>query len=211
VVITDRALLSPDGAGELAHLEGYGPIPAQIVTDTLAGKPPGYLRNTGWDEHPDATSSAVMRRLYTHPTTGELVAMDSRARAFPAPLEQVIRWRESTCASPWCNATVRHIDHITPHARGGPTSYANAQGLCARCNLLKDHAGWTVTPTRTIDGAPTVTWASPGGARTTCHLPPLGPRDATTSQDAADSDDGPPAASDAEDGPGTEPTPSAGP
>jgi len=179
VVITDRALLSPDGGGELARLEGYGPIPAQVITDTLAGKPPGYPQNTGWDEHPDGTTGAVMRRLYTHPRTGELVGMESRARAFPAPLEQMIRWRESTCASPWCNARVRHIDHITPYARGGPTSYANAQGLCARCNLLKDHAGWTVTPARDDHGAPTVTWASPGGATATCHLPPLGPRETT--------------------------------
>ncbi|UYG16121.1 HNH endonuclease [Brachybacterium huguangmaarense] len=108
--------------------------------------------------------------------TGELVAMDSRARAFPAPLEQMVRWRESTCASPWCNATVRHIDHVAPHAHGGATSYANAQGLCVRCNLLKDHAGWIVTPTRDDDGAPAVTWVSPGGATTTCHLTPLGPR-----------------------------------
>ncbi|UYG16178.1 HNH endonuclease [Brachybacterium huguangmaarense] len=175
VVITDRALLAPDGGGELAHLEGYGPIPAHIITDTLRGSPPGYKNNPGWDEHPDATMNATMRRLYTHPTTGELVAMDSRARAFPAPLEQMVRWRESTCASPWCNATVRHIDHITPHADGGATSYANAQGLCVRCNLLKDHAGWTVTPTRDDDGAPAVTWSSPGGATTTCHLTPLGP------------------------------------
>jgi len=172
VVITDRALLAPDGAGELAHLEGYGPIPAHIITDTLRGSPPGYKNNPGWDEHPDATTSAVMRRLYTHPRTGELVAMDSRARAFPAPLEQMVRWRESTCASPWCNATVRHIDHITPHAHGGATSYANAQGLCVRCNLLKDHAGWTVTPTRDSGGTPAVTWTSPGGASTTCHLTP---------------------------------------
>ncbi|GEM_PF-3870792 len=175
-MITDRALLAPDGAGELAHLEGHGPIPAQIITDTLAGRPPGYKNKAGWDEHPDATMNATMRRLYTHPTTGELVAMDSGARAFPASLEQMVRWRESTCASPWCNATVRHIDHVAPHADGGVTSYANAQGLCVRCNLLKDHAGWTVTPTRDGDGAPAVTWTSPGGATTTCHLTPLGPR-----------------------------------
>ncbi len=175
VVITDRALLAPDGGGELAHLEGYGPIPARIITDTLTGKPPGYKNKPGWDGHPDATMNATMTRLYTHPRTGELVAMDSRARAFPAPLEQMIRWRESTCASPWCNATVRHIDHITPHADGGATSYKNAQGLCVRCNLLKDHAGWIVTPTRDSGGAPAVTWTSPGGATTTCHLTPLGP------------------------------------
>ncbi|UYG16224.1 HNH endonuclease [Brachybacterium huguangmaarense] len=179
VVITDRALLAPDGAGELAHLEGYGPIPAQIITDSLRGKPPGYKNYPGWDEHPDASMNAAMRRLYTHPRTGELVAMDSGARAFPASLEQMVRWRESTCASPWCNATVRHIDHITPHAHGGKTSYRNAQGLCVRCNLLKDHAGWIITPTRDGDGAPAVTWTSPGNASTTCHLTPLGPRERT--------------------------------
>src|SRR5699024_5394404 len=52
------------------------------------------------------------------------------------------RWRDSTCRTPWCNARIRHSDHVVPYHRGGPTSYANGQGLCVRCNLLKEHGLW---------------------------------------------------------------------
>ncbi|MDO5663183.1 MAG: HNH endonuclease, partial [Brachybacterium sp.] len=81
---------------------------------------------------------AVMRRLYTHPTTGDLVAAESRARAFPPAMARMIRTRRPTCAGPYCTAPVRHLDHLKPHAAGGATSLANGDGLCARCNLTKD-------------------------------------------------------------------------
>lgn len=43
---------------------------------------------------------------------------------------------------PGCGAPIRHVDHVKPHAEGGPTSAANAQGLCVRCNLVKELVGW---------------------------------------------------------------------
>lgn len=104
VIITDRALLRPDNDGEVAHLEGYGAIPAHIVTDTLAGRPPGSDPAEPPFSPPDAQAFAVLRRLYTHPTSGELIGMDSRARAFPTSLERLIRLRDATCRMPWCNA-----------------------------------------------------------------------------------------------------------
>ncbi|GAB2541566.1 DUF222 domain-containing protein [Brachybacterium huguangmaarense] len=136
---------TPDGADPIAQLEGYGPVSARLIRSTLDGMPPGSFAGDPPEfRHPDATAGAMMRRLFTHPRTGELVAMESRARAFPATLQRAIRWRDETCATPWCNARVRHIDHITPYADGGPTSYANGQGLCERCNLIKEHGGWSV-------------------------------------------------------------------
>ena len=62
-----------------------------------------------------------LRRLYASPTTGELVAMDSRARLFPAGLARFIRLRDQVCRTPWCDAPIRHIDHVVPHVAGGPT------------------------------------------------------------------------------------------
>lgn len=149
IVITDTALLGREDEAECALLEGYGTIPAHIITDTLRGTPPGYLRSTEdhpdrAEDHPDQTVSAFYRRLYASPSTGELIAMESRARAFPAGLARMIRWRDVTCRAPWCNAIIRQIDHVEPHHRGGLTSYTNGQGLCARCNQVKELGLWTL-------------------------------------------------------------------
>jgi hypothetical protein len=37
---------------------------------------------------------------------------------------------------------VAHADHVEPHAQGGPTSTHNGQGLCVRCNIVKEQPGW---------------------------------------------------------------------
>ena len=63
-----------------------------------------------------------LRRLYTHPGSGDLVAMDSRARIFPAGLRRFIQTRDDTCRTPYCNAQIRHLDHIHPWHDGGQTS-----------------------------------------------------------------------------------------
>ena len=151
IVITDTALLGRDGDAECAQLEGYGTIPAHIVSDTLLGRPPGQVQPAA-ELHPDDEVSAVFRRLYTSPRTGELVAMESQARAFPAGLARMIRWRDTTCRTPWCNAVIRHSDHVIPYHRGGPTSLANGQGLCVRCNLLKELGLWVLTAVTSVEG-----------------------------------------------------------
>ena len=137
VVITDRALLSGDDTP--AHVPGYGPVPAGWARDLLARAtaiddtgPPGESRARAW-----------VRRLYTHPATGTLVAMDSRRRLFPTSLRRYVVARDGTCRTPWCDAPIAHADHVLPHAEGGPTSAANGQGLCVRCNLVKEEPGWT--------------------------------------------------------------------
>lgn len=192
VVITDRALLGCADEAEHARIEGYGPVPAHIITDTLLGRPPGMITpkasERGCGEYTDTAAAAVFRRLYSHPVTSELVAMESRARAFPVGLARMIRWRDQTCRTPWCNARIRHLDHIDPHARGGATSYDNGQGLCARCNYLKEHGQWSVHRTTTpspvasspVSPSPAVDptairWASPHGARGISPTPPSEP------------------------------------
>ncbi|ASK66408.1 HNH endonuclease [Brachybacterium avium] len=188
IIITDTALLGRDDEAETAQLEGYGTIPAHIVRDTVGGRPPGHLRHDE-GEHPDEEVAAFYRRLFTAPRTGDLIAMESRARAFPAGLARMLRWRDSTCRTPWCNAQIRHSDHALPYHRGGPTSFANGQGLCARCNLLKEHGLWVLTPvSRTGSGddsgpgddppagaAPPAAWIwnSPHGAMGISPTPPL--------------------------------------
>jgi hypothetical protein len=65
--------------------------------------------------------------------------------------------RDDTCRTPWCDAPIRHIDHARPHATGGTTSYANASGLCQRCNQVKETPGWAhaATPEQLTVTTPT--------------------------------------------------------
>jgi hypothetical protein len=142
LVMTDAALLG--GSDEPAHLEGFGPIPAElareIVSDALTR-----------DEQ------VWVRRLYTSPTTGELVAMDARSRTFVGSLNRFVRLRDRICRTPWCDAPVRHVDHAVDHARGGPTSARNAQGLCEACNHAKQAPGWRARPSPDAEGHEVVT------------------------------------------------------
>jgi len=86
---------------------------------------------------------AWVRRLYAD-AGGDLVAMDSRARTFPAGLASLLRVRDQgLCRTPWCDAPVSHLDHIIPFADGGQTRASNGQGLCAGCNYTKQALGWS--------------------------------------------------------------------
>ncbi len=110
-------------------LPGHGPVPAGWARD--------LIRSSA-----DADARVAVRRLFTHPRTGELVALEARARAFPEGLRRFLRLRDQTCRTPWCDAPVRHADHITPKEAGGATSAGNGQGLCEHCNYTKQAPGW---------------------------------------------------------------------
>lgn len=86
----------------------------------------------------DRGSRLTYRRVFAHPETGELLAMDSRARAFPAGLAKLVTMRDDRCRGPYCDARISQIDHVGRWADGGHTSWSNAQGLCQRCNLAKE-------------------------------------------------------------------------
>jgi len=86
---------------------------------------------------------ATLRRVFAVPGTGELVAMESRQRTFPAALAELISLRDGGCCrTPWCDAPIRHIDHVVPDREGGRTDLDNGQGLCERCNYVKERPGW---------------------------------------------------------------------
>jgi 5-methylcytosine-specific restriction endonuclease McrA len=137
-VLTDTTLLSTgtrtrtEAVEVPVQLEGYGPLPAPWVRDCLRG----------------TEAEVWLRRLYTRPDTGQLVAMDSRRRRFTGQLRRFLVLRDQHCRTPWCNAPIRHLDHPHPAREGGPTSADNAQGLCEACNYAKEAPGWTTTSTR---------------------------------------------------------------
>jgi len=87
-------------------------------------------------------TSVLLRRLYTRPDTGHLVAMDSTTRLFTADQRAFLLLRDQMCRTPWCDAPIRHADHVTPFHRGGATSIDNGQGLCQACNHAKQADGW---------------------------------------------------------------------
>ncbi|GAB6984823.1 HNH endonuclease [Nocardioides pyridinolyticus] len=131
LVMTDQALFA--GAHDTAHLAGHGPVPAELARELLA-------------DSLDAGSRVWLRRLYTHPATGELVAMDSRQRLFRGQLRAFLDLRDQFCRNPWCNAPIRHRDHVTGIAAGGATSADEGQGLCQACNHAKQATGWRARP-----------------------------------------------------------------
>src|SRR5690606_15818670 len=123
------AAASERASGEgSAHVPGYGPVPATWARDLIT------RRLTC----PDAV---WIRRLYTSPTTGQLTAMDSRARLAPPGLARYINTRDQTCRTPWCDAPIRHHDHITAHAHDRPTTPANLQRPYEACNYAKQAPG----------------------------------------------------------------------
>jgi len=65
-------------------------------------------------------------------------------RAFTTEERRVI-WRDAGESCQKCHKTITfdqmHADHIVPHSKGGATVIANAQSLCATCNLSKGSSG----------------------------------------------------------------------
>lgn len=169
LVKTDRALLA--GNTTPAQIPGYGTVPAVWARTLLT-------RSSDPVNERSAPATVWLRRLYTHPATGTLVAMDSTRRTFEAGLRRYLLTRDTgICRTPWCDAPARHLDHIHDHADGGPTNDTNGQGLCVRCNHTKQLPGFTAATILTRQpGAPhTVRITTPTGHTYTSHAPPLLP------------------------------------
>ena len=157
LVLSDETLLGRDNSP--AVVEGYGPIPAAVARRLVDGAVT------------DERSRATLRRLYRHPATGALVAMESRSRCFPRGLASFIGLRDQTCRTPYCDAPIRHRDHAQPHNRGGPTSAENGLGECERCNYAKESPGWQVT-THQENGVHTAEFVTPTGHHYRSTAPP---------------------------------------
>jgi len=144
LVMTDRTLFHGDS--EPARLTGYGVVPGSWARKAVMGAfgPEPAGRETATPE--SAGFKVWLRRLYTAPTDGDLVAMDSKARIFPPGLRRFIQIRDDTCRTPYCDAPIRHHDHIIPWHNDGPTTSRNGQGLCEACNHTKEAPGWSAKP-----------------------------------------------------------------
>jgi Domain of unknown function (DUF222) len=154
LVMSDAALFG--GVDEPAHLDGFGPIPAELAREIVVGAC-------------DRDERIWLRRLYASSDSGELVAMDARSRRFRGSLARFIRLRDRVCRAPWCDAPIRHVDHAWRHADDGPTAEDNAQSLCEACNYAKDAPGWRARPGP--DG--TIMTTTPTGHTIATRPPPV--------------------------------------
>jgi len=100
LVMSSASLLEADAAP--AQLQGYGPVPGPLARS--------------WIRDPDA--EVWLRRLFTGPATGRLVAMESERRCFTGLLRRFVMLRDQVCRTPWCDAPARHVDHPVPVAAG---------------------------------------------------------------------------------------------
>ena len=163
LVMTDATLMGGDAAP--ATLVGHGPIPAPLARRMVT--------------EADEQTQVWIRRLYADPTSGDLVAMESRRRRFDHSLRQFLVLRDELCRTPWCSAPIRHGDHVSPAYEGGPTSVDNGQGLCEACNYVKQSPGWKarawpggVIETTTPTGHVYASHASPVVTRPRASSPP---------------------------------------
>jgi hypothetical protein len=146
VLMPIEALLDPDSPLP-AQIAGHGPIPAGIARELLTA----------------TAGKKSLRRLLTR--DGIMIGGDSRRRAFDGALETFIRARDGNrCTAPYCDAPIRHIDHVERWADGGRTTFANGRGYCAFHNHARE-------PLRTARAG-----TRPRPPRHTSTRPPAGPR-----------------------------------
>lgn len=129
LMMTDKALL--DEADDVAWIDGH-PVPAGIARRfALHGDP-----------EDDTAAQRFVRRLLTDPISGRLTAADETRRSFSGPDRRFIEIADQRCRTPWCEARIRHIDHVESYADGGATRIDNGAGLCESCNYLMETQGW---------------------------------------------------------------------
>ncbi|WP_425862436.1 HNH endonuclease [Arthrobacter sp. TWP1-1] len=162
LIMTDRSLFG--GANDPAILVGHEPIPAPAARAIILG-----------DDNAGGFSAQVwLKRLFTHPESRALLAMDSRARLFPEGIKEFLRLQDQRCQTPYCDAPIREYDHVKAYAAGGATSVENGQGLCSACNQEKEAEGWMSEPAEAPGaGPPGVILSTPTGHRYVSTAPAL--------------------------------------
>ena len=127
LVMPLETLLNPESTTP-ATIPGHGPIPADLAR---------HLTHTG-------RGKKWWRRLFTSPS-GNLVGGDPARRRYDGWLAKLIQLRDHACRDPYCDAPIRHIDHIRRHTDGGPTTLINGRGVCERGNHTREMPGWHTT------------------------------------------------------------------
>lgn len=178
LIMTDKTLFG--SSNEPAVLVGYEPIPAPLARDMILDDDASNHSDSGGPCQP----RVWLKRLFTHPESNALLAMDSKARLFPEGLKEFLRIRDQRCRSPYCDAPIREYDHIKSYAAGGPSSIANGQGLCTACNQAKEASDWSFESDTGLEtGYPNTRITTPTDHQYISTAPPLpGPVHTLTSR-----------------------------
>ncbi|MCR2826205.1 HNH endonuclease signature motif containing protein [Microbacterium sp. zg.Y909] len=134
------ATLTGEGI-EPAELVGYGPID------------PDTARHL-------AATADVWERLFTSPTTGAVLQVDTYRPS--VQMRRLLDARDEHCRFPGCRRPARHCDgdHTIDAALGGPTRVTNLANLCpGRHHPVKHGTAWSVV--QKPDGI--LQWTSPTG------------------------------------------------
>ena len=111
-------------------IPGLGFLPAALCTDLV--------------RRASAAAKATLRRLFASPEQRALVAMESTSRHFDGLLAEFLTSATAApAAPPAATPPSGTTTTSTRAADGGTTTAANGQGLCERCNYLKETPGWT--------------------------------------------------------------------
>ncbi|MGE0794902.1 MAG: DUF222 domain-containing protein [Acidimicrobiia bacterium] len=139
VELARRALATPPGARPPAPLftvlVGYETFHGRICE--LAGGTavtPGSL--LPWLE------PAVVERV-VFDTPSRVIDIGTHRRLFTGATRRAIQVRDRECYHPLCDQPADRcdIDHIHPHALGGPTTQANGRPACPQHNRLRNQPG----------------------------------------------------------------------
>lgn len=153
-------------AGQPAHALGLVDRGHPRIRARVRARPGGSGAGLVHPRRPDRPAGAPVvhsPRHRRHHRDG--IPRPALPRRYPGLLARLILFRDQVCRTPWCGAPIRHTDHIHPHATGGPTAERNGQGLCARCNYVKEHPDYHVT------GTAAETTTNAGGFTATSHPP----------------------------------------
>ncbi|MCR2793819.1 HNH endonuclease [Microbacterium sp. zg.Y625] len=141
VQITIPAATLTGESTEPAELAGYGPIDPTTARHLAATAP-------------------VWERLFTSPTTGAVLQVDTYRPS--AQMRRLLDARDEHCRFPGCRRPARQCDgdHTIDAARGGPTRVTNLANLCpGRHHPVKHGTAWSVV--QRPDGI--LEWTSPTG------------------------------------------------
>ncbi|MCJ1695781.1 HNH endonuclease [Rathayibacter caricis] len=148
-----------------ADLDGYGPVPADVARELVAG-------------------GASFTRVATDPGAGTVVSVGRTLRVPPPGMRLHLQLRDQTCRFPGCTrpASRTEADHAVECRHGGETALRNLASLCVAHHHVRHGDRWTYVlhPDGTAD------WTTPTGRRVTTRPGPVpgappgsGPRFAT--------------------------------
>ncbi|MBC6457799.1 HNH endonuclease signature motif containing protein [Actinomadura sp. HBU206391] len=165
-----------------ADLNGFGPVIAEIarkIAEAMAQDGDTVWRYTITDPvpgrllHHDTTQARPnlpATPLPAAPGTGRPARRKDPRRNLTSRDRALVIARDRTCRGPGCRvpANRAEIDHLVPHAAGGPSRPSNTDCKCGYCHDLRD-AGWTVVR----DAFGQTHWTTPLGHHYTVPPEPI--------------------------------------